>query len=227
MPAKKQSKASPQKNAISDDVLNLQWCVTDRRGLYVCEPGDYNDDKDEYAKGVMTRVGRLQACQWSSVYRVGGVNTNVFKMQVLIAAFTDEKGVEHDEFFKWYAVIEDNFRDFSGDEWRDDNLVDPNDNVCTNIDNELLKKWSTEPKRANGTWFKSWLGGGEGSGAVPASADRGATKPQAPPPAVFGIENQQKKGPKEVGATANVVAASATSKPSRASSATSTTKIGK
>ena len=80
--------------------------------------------------------------QWSSTYKVEGIATKIFKMQVLIVAFTDDKGVEHEEFFKWYVVVEDNFRDFSGVEWREDNLLNPNDDVCTNIDDELLKKWS-------------------------------------------------------------------------------------
>ena len=172
-------------------------------------------------------MGRLQACKWSSTYKVDGLATKVFQMQVLIAAFTDDKGVQHDEFFKWYVVVEDNFRDFSGVEWRQDNLLNPDDDVCTNIDDELLKKWSTEPKRANGNWFKSWLGGGDGSGTVLASADKGVTKPQAPHPAVFGGENLQRKGSKEVVTTANVVAVSAPSKLSKAPSANSSAKLGK
>ena len=189
MPAKKNnSTESPQKTLVDEDLISLDWCVTDRKGLYVHqytgEEGDANDRDD-----TLTRVGAVRQVALSGVYSIDGQNTSVFKMQVHIAEYNDGT-TQSEEQLKWYVLREDKFVDFSDEVWRDDNLNE-NETAATNVDPDLLDAavHTMGRKGNNGKWFKNWVNANSDDTTASATAPN-RSKPLTIP-SVFGAPGVQ------------------------------------
>lgn len=157
MPARRSNNnESPLKTVFLEDLISLDWCITDRGGLYVHE---YSGEEGaaNNAEDTLTRVGAVRQVNWSGVYPIDGRNTSVFKIQVHVSGY-DDGSIRTEEQEQWYVLLEDKFVDFSDEQWRKDNLNE-NERAATNVDKALVDKADTGigKKGNNGNWLKSWF----------------------------------------------------------------------
>ena len=156
MPARRTANASPVKNALSEELLNHPWCISDRFGLYVQEYDGDDPVTVNSAHDSLSRVGQVRVVTWSGIYPVDGEQENVFKFEVYIRAYSDSKN-DFPEMVKTYVMQEHLFTDFSDDEWRKQN-VKPTETSCTNVDPNLIDAWANSKiGTSNGNWLKRWF----------------------------------------------------------------------
>lgn len=175
---------SSVKAVMQEDLISSPWCITDRNGLYVHEwAGDEREANEvDYT---LTRVGTVRQVNWSGVYQMQGRPINVFKIKVYI------KGYDHgndtiDESLTWYVVVEENFVDFSDQEWRDQRL-NQSELACANVDGALMDASVVViDKKGNcGKWLKNWFS--QQGGEVTQSANAPNRTQSTTNPSVFGM----------------------------------------
>lgn len=150
MPAKRPVETPTKKDDVDESLLFSSWCVTDRRGLYIFEPGQPHSSNEDL-KGEVIKIGTIVDVSYSGVYKIDGQKCGVFKMMVFIKGYEEERDTR-----KWYVVREVDFRDFSDAGFRHGSLLTPNETTCTNVDRQLLLDWSTGVGGTKGGWFKTW-----------------------------------------------------------------------
>ena len=184
MPARRTAQETPtKKDELCLDLLEVVWCVTDRRGLYVFDPCSTVINVAEQ-KGQLDKCGTVADVCYSGVYPISGKKTPVFKLQVLIPAWEEEP-----EYLKWFVVRETSFRNFADVGFRYENLDTPEKNGCLNVDKQLLDAWSTGVGGTKGQWFKHWFANLlEQSGIPTPSSEREnrLAPAEVPVPSVFG-----------------------------------------
>ena len=136
--------------------LSRQWCISARGGMYVVKWSGLWDDKEEYAKGHLERIGTVRGVKFSSVYVIRGRIQRVFKIQVSTDSYLDPGHVFPHPSLKWFVVEEDDFDDFSCPFFRHNHLQ-PTDLGCLEVDPMLLCEFNDGFGENGGRWLKNWL----------------------------------------------------------------------
>lgn len=200
MPARRTANASPVKNALSEELLNHPWCISDRFGLYVQEYDGDDPVTVNSAHDSLSRVGQVRVVTWSGIYPVDGDQENVFKFEVYIRAYSDAKN-DWPEMVKTYVMQEHLFTDFSDNEWRQQN-VKPDETACTNVDPNLIDAWANSKiQTSSGNWLKRWFKT-QGGEDVTGSAQPNRTVSRMAIPAVFGAQGAATEKEQKAEATA-------------------------
>ena len=185
MPSRKATNSSPVKGAVNDELIDLPWCVTDRLGLYVMEYSGGEPVTANKPNDVLSRMGSIRGVSWSGVWTYEGTQINVFKLEVYMQGYEDDDEVIEPQT-KMFVVTEENFQNFSDEEWRSENLAQ-DEQLCKNVDQELIDAWVVSTrKHKNGQWFKKWYNLKRGETAQ--SAQPARTQARLAPP-VFGVDS--------------------------------------
>ena len=150
MPAKRPVETPTKKDDVDESLLFSSWCVTDRRGLYIFEPGQPHSSNEDL-KGELMKIGTIVDVSYSGVYKIDGQKCGVFKIMVFVKGFDQDRDTR-----RWYVVREVDFRDFSDAGFRHASLLTPTETTCTNVDKQLLLDWSAGVGGTKGAWFKNW-----------------------------------------------------------------------
>ena len=150
MPAKRTVETPTKKEDVDESLLFSSWCVTDRRGLYIFEPGQPHSSNEDL-KGEVMKMGLIVDVSYSGVYKIDGNKCGVIKLMVFSKGFAEENDTR-----RWYVVREIDFRDFSDTGFRHASLLTPNESPCMNVDRQLLMDWSAGVGGTKGAWFKNW-----------------------------------------------------------------------